>query len=160
MIFSCRHFPRSNALLLAAASVLFTAGFVVWPGCGSIPLRSSRTTPGPVQMKDVKNSAQAGLSKSEVFAKLGKPDAWYDDLRVACYKLNVLNRNSLLIVFFVPIGSDSQKDAGAEVAMIQFDARGVQLRQTRRQIYGGDPEKLLHSEAERWVTGKNARGEP
>ena len=69
-------------------------------------------------MKDLKNSAQPGLSKAEVFARLGEPDVWYNDLRVACYEINKLDKNNLMVFFLVPIGNDRKKDEGTEVAMI------------------------------------------
>jgi hypothetical protein len=150
--------PRRRRLLLTVGLVLFVAGFFVWPGCGSIPLRASRTTPGPVQMKDVKEALESGLSKTEVFAKFGEPDEWYGDLRVACYKLNGLQRTNVYIFFGIPVGTDHEKEAGIEVAMMQFDARGAQLRQTRQRILGYNPEKSMRSEAEHWIQGKTATG--
>lgn len=68
-------------------------------------------------MEDVKQAGQAGLSKSEMFAKLGKPDAWYRDLNVACYKLNELERGSVEIVFGIPFPDNENKESGVEVAL-------------------------------------------
>lgn len=142
---------RRQRLCLAGASVFFSAGFILWAGCGSLPLPASRTAPGRVQMQDMKQAKQAGLSKSEMFAKLGKPDEWYSDLNVACYKLNELERSHVEIFLGVPV-PDNEKEPGVEVAMVQFDARGAQLRQTRRRVHGYDLDVLLRSEAERWAS--------
>ena len=143
---------RRQRFCLAAASVFFSAGFILWAGCASVALPSSRTTPGRVQMEEVKQAGQAGLSKSEMFVKLGKPDEWYHDLHVACYKLHALERGSVEIVFGIPFPDNENKEPGVEVALVEFDAGGAQLRQTRRRVHGYDLDVLLRSEAERWAS--------
>lgn len=110
------------------------AGFVIWPGCISPPLPSSRTPVGSVRRSDVRAAKREQLTKAEIVHRLGKPDVWYPDFKVACYKLNDVSRRRLVLLFgVVPIGVP-EDNKGLEVAMFQFDAQGGLLRSTRRTV--------------------------
>lgn len=157
------------SLLIAA---LWTAGFVVWPGCATPPLPSKRTPIGNVQRADVTAVKRSQSTKSEVIARLGKPDEDYADLRVACYHLNHLSRRRLILFLgIVPMGEDTD-NLGLEIVMFQFDEQGQMLRHTRRTVRDAysmswvivtptvtDPDalpagyfsKLVRTAAEEWV---------
>ena len=85
------------------------------------PLPSSRTPVGSVRRADVRAAKREQLTKAEIVHRLGKPDVWYADLKVACYKLNDVSRRRLVLLFgVVPIGVP-EDNQGLEVAMFQFD---------------------------------------
>lgn len=153
-----------------AAAALWAAGFVLWPGCATPSLPSSRTPAGHLQKSDVKFAKKGPLKKSDVIAKLGKPDVYFEDLRVACYRLNHLSRHRLVLLLgVIPIGA--LKDSpGLEVAMFQFDAEGNVLGRDRRTVReefswymtqvaprpGDQFNSLLREEAVQWVRGSSA----
>ena len=163
---------RVGLSLVAAA--LWAAGFVVWPGCATPPLPSSRTPVSNVQRSDVAFVKRSRPMKGEVIARLGKPDEEYADLRVACYHLNHLSRHRLMLFLgVVPMGTD-EDSLGLEIVMFQFDDQGKMLRHTRRTVrhpYSGgwvsvgptitSPgavpagyfSKLVRTAAEEWVRG-------
>jgi hypothetical protein len=121
-------------LLLTAGSLLFGAGFIIWPGCVSAPLVPSRAPAGNLQKQDVKFSKTARLTRQDITAKLGQPDFWFADLNVAAYRLNKVSRSRLVLLFgVVPLAVDDD-NPGLEVALIQYDPSGIKLRQTRRTV--------------------------
>lgn len=118
----------------AAASVIFAIGFIVWPGCATPPLPSSRTPVAALKRADMAFAKRAHPTQSEVFSKLGKPDEYFADLRVACYKLNHVSRRRLVLLLGVlPIGVPKD-NPGLEVAMFQFDEHGQMLRRAIRMV--------------------------
>lgn len=110
-----------GAWLLAGAAC--TIGFVVWPGCATPPLPSSRVPLSWHQPSNFHFTKNAHPTRSEIIDKLGPPDSYFSDVRVAAYKLNVLKRKRLtLLLGILPI--DVSQDADRlEVALIQFDEK-------------------------------------
>lgn len=107
--------------LLLATAALCVLGFIIWPGCVSPPLPASRKPISSHKRADFSFGKTAHPSRSEVVAKVGEPDEYFADLRVACYKLNLINRRRLLLVFFVlPVAAPKDAEQ-VETAMIQFD---------------------------------------
>lgn len=163
-----------RVILWVAAAAVWAAGFVVWPGCATPPLPSSRTPVANIQRSDVAFVKRSRPLKSEVIARLGKPDDDYADIRVICYHLNHLSRHRLMLFLgIVPVGVP-EDNLGLEVVMFQFDAQGKMLRQTRRTVrhpyswFGlsafssvtspaavpaGFFSKLVRTAAEEWVRG-------
>ena len=160
-------FPTKVALL--AAGALFTAGFVVWPGCATPPLPASRTPLSSLKRSDFSFVKRVHPNREEIVSKLGKPDLYFADLEVACYKLNEIKRSRLCLLFgILPIYAF--RDPGClEVAMIQYDdhhrAQQCEIRIIPQfyflgeyRLYG-DPAKIpseelrsmMYSEAERWL---------
>ena len=124
---------RTRAVSLAAG-LLFTIGFIVWPGCATPPLPSSRTPVSALKRADMAFAKNSHPAKSEVIAKLGPPDKYFPDIRVACYKLNYLSRHRLwLFLGAIPIAA-VEDEPGVEVAMFQFDAGGQTQRHAIRTI--------------------------
>lgn len=150
------HLKTKRAFL--AAGAFFAAGLILWPGCATPPLPASRTPISPLKRADFSFVKEANPTRDDVIAKLGQPDEYFPDLRVACYKLNNIKRHRLVLLFgILPVGA-YQDAPGIEVAMIQFDDRD---REQRIQIkiytgyntlfahYGRQP--TLRFEAEQWV---------
>ncbi len=171
-------FRNKRLCISIVAAALWTAGFVVWPGCATPPLPSRRTPAGNVQRADVTMVKRSQSTKNEVMARLGKPDEDFADLRVACYHLNHLSRRRLLLFLgIVPMGTDTD-NLGLEVVMFQFDAQGKIRRHARRTVrfpyswFGmtvarsvtspdavpaGYFSKLLRTAAEEWVNGLSGK---
>jgi hypothetical protein len=131
-------------------------GFVVWPGCITAPLPSRRTPANSLEKSELKFVKHSRASKGDVFAHLGKPDAWYDDLRVACYFLNHVSRDRLVLLLgVIPMGTQ-EEHPGLEVVLLQFDGQDRVMRHDRRTVRI-PPETLLRTEAEQWVRGGRKR---
>ncbi len=112
-------------LVVFLGGVLFASvGFIIWPGCASAPLTITRKPVSTLDSKQVTSLNGHPLTRDEVEGRLGKPDEYFADVRVACYPLNHLNRRRLLLLLgVVPFGTYPDQ-LGGEVAMIQFDELG------------------------------------
>lgn len=117
---------RHKALkLLIAACIVSIIGFVVWPGCASVPLRPTKTPISILEPSDFAFIKANTVLRSEVHAKIGEPDEDFADLRVSAYKLNQLTRRRFWLLFGVlPFGYDYSSDWGSEIALIEFDETG------------------------------------
>jgi hypothetical protein len=114
-----KRFVAKTAFLVAGA--LCAAGFIVWPGCASPPLPASRTPLSNHTRAEFSLKKNAHPSRDEVIARVGPPDEYYADLRVACYKLNQVRRRRLVLLFGILLIGVPKDPACLEVAMIQFD---------------------------------------
>jgi len=133
---------------LLAAGALFAAGFIVWPGCATPPLPASRTPVSSLRRTDF--SFVKGANKSNIVSKLGEPDEYFADLRVACYKLNRVSRRRLWLLFgVVPVAAPKDL-ANLEVAMIQFDDHDRMQRFAIKFVH--DTPNALHYLTQRWMT--------
>jgi hypothetical protein len=136
-----------------AAGALCAAGFIIWPGCASPPLPATRTPVSSLKPADFSFGKGAHPSQDDIVTKVGKPDEYFADLRVACYKLNQVKRRRLVLLFGVlPIAAPKDHD-NLEVAMIQFDEQDRAQRIEVRIIYTfpGDPGGLRNA-ARQWMT--------
>ena len=129
---------------LCVSGVFCALGLMIWPGCATPPLRSIRKPIADRKKADFAFLKSTPLSREEVVAKVGVPDACYADLRVCVYRINdVTRRNLLLCLFVIPMGV--QQTPGG---------RGVGVRRVRRAGPGvsrGDYEFFR-------VDGDEARG--
>ena len=153
-----------------AAGALCAAGFVVWPGCAAPPLPASRTPLSIHTRDEFSLKKNEHPSRAEIVTKLGKPDEYFADLRVACYKLNEIKRRRLLLLFgFLPIAAP-RDPARLEVVLIQFDDRDRAQREKIRIIPGyyigvyGNYQStmpapalrsMMKSEAQQWLNQTN-----
>ena len=131
-----------------AAGALCAAGFIVWPGCATPPLPSSRKPVSSLRPADFSFGKSAHPSRIDIVSKIGKPDEYFADLRVACYKLNRLTRRRLWLLFGVlPVAAPKDADR-LEVAMIQYDDhdRAQRIEITIVPGYQG----TLHHSAQQW----------
>ena len=148
-----------------AAGALCAAGFIVWPGCATPPLPASRTPLSIHKRDEFSLKKNAHPSRDEIIARLGPPDECFEDLRVACYKLNELKRCKLwLFLGILPIAVTRDSD-GLEFAMIQFDDHDQEQRVAIKiisEFYYGNygpqgigretARRAMLSEAKKWVT--------
>ena len=136
---------------LVAAGVDFIAAFAIWPGCGAIPLPASRTPLSSFKPADFSFGKNEHATRDEVAAKIGQPNEYFADLRVACYKLNRVNRRRLVVLFLIPVGAPKDGDS-LEVAMIQYDDQDREQRVEIRTL-AGDYLKpgTLRWAAQQWI---------
>jgi hypothetical protein len=121
-------------------------GLIVWPGCATPPLPSLREPIASRKTTDFKFFKAGQISRSEIAAKLGEPDEYFDDLRVAIYRINkVTGRKIWLCLGVIPI-MVNRFPAGVEVALIQFD------KEDRAQRFTiSTTQRAPRFEAEDWV---------
>jgi hypothetical protein len=143
--------PKTKRAFLAAG-VLCAAGFIVWPGCATPPLPASRTPVSSLKRADFSFGKGAHPGRDEIVAKVGHPDEYFADLKVACYKLNKIKRRRLVLLFgILPIGAPQDPD-GIEVAMIRFDDRDRAERIAITIVSGYYGQRdTLHYSAQRWI---------
>jgi len=141
---------RTKGSLLAAGA-LFAAGFIIWPGCATPPLPAKRTPLSSLRRTDFAFENGAHPSKSEIVNRIGEPNEYFADLRVACYKLNQVSRRRLWLLFgILPIAAPKDADR-IEVVMIQFDDEDRMQRHAIRTCYATNP-RALRSSALAWRT--------
>ena len=135
-----------------AAGALCAAGFIVWPGCATPPLPASRTPVSTLKAADFSFVKSVHPSLSDIVCKIGEPDEYFSDLRIAGYKLNQVKRRRLWLLFgILPIAAPKDPDA-LEVAMIQFDehdrAQRMEIKIIPEYYYTPSP---MRREAEHWM---------
>ena len=140
-----------------AAGALCAACFIVWPGCATPQLPTSRTPLSSLNRADFSFEKNPQPTQDDVLAKIGPPDDYFPDLHVACYKLNQVKRRRLVLMFFVlPIAWPKDSD-GLEVAMIQYDdhdrAQRIEIKTTSYYTANRDTmHNVMHNAAEHWLT--------
>ena len=93
---------------------------MVWPGCTTPPIRSSRKPILSRKKEDFAFPKSPAPSRSEIVGKLGEPDAWLPELRVACYKVNEVTRRNLELFVVIPVNV-WKRPGYVDVAFIEFD---------------------------------------
>ncbi|MGC3989979.1 MAG: hypothetical protein QM796_09940 [Chthoniobacteraceae bacterium] len=142
-------------LFLYLAAIISAMGFIAWSGCAVVPITASRTPITARRKADFNLPKGTPLTKEQVIAKLGKPDAEFGDLNVVCYKLNQVKRNNVILLFFVvPVGV--MNDWRLESALIHFNARNeaeaVKFITEPSWSGTGDLEEFdAHEVARKWV---------
>ena len=134
------------------------AANIVWMGCVSAPLPSGKK---PVIFRNKSEFAfvtkpsttNAHPSQQDVVAKLGQPDEYFPDLKVACYKIDTKTRREVMLLLFV-IPIDIYEYQKTTVAMIEYDGLLMTKRveiitpQSSRYFYQVGGFKFT---AQRWV---------
>ena len=154
---SCMRSKAKTAFV--GAAIFWIIAVVVWPGCATPPLPSTRTPVASRTKADFEFIKSSQPSRDDVFAKLGAPDAYLSNLRVACYRVNTVKRRELfLLLFVIPLGVN-QLPSDFDVALIEFDEQdhakrsgiAVQLNQesfdhtATKWLSSKDRTKLLRS---------------
>ena len=124
-------------------------GLVVWPGCATPSITTSRKPLTPFKPAAFQAETTTHPSLTEVVGKMGTPDEYFPDLHVVCYKLDQVSSRTLwLFLGIVPFALTKDADR-SEVAMIQFDGQGKaqRIKIETVSIYPG----ALHYEAYRWL---------
>ena len=122
-----------KAVLVSA--VLWVVAMMVWPGCAWPPLPATRKPILSRKKEDFAFPKPPPPSRSEIVRKVGEPDAWFPELRVACYRVNeVTKRNLWLLLFVIPV--DVEKNPGyVDIAFIEFDENDHVRRYGMRTEY-------------------------
>jgi len=109
---------RSRIAFVLLGSLWVVAN-VAWLGCAVVPLPSSRHPIDSRRTGDFKFVKKSQPTRDEVVAKLGSPDAYLPDARVACYRINSVTHRKFLILFLIPAGVEKYDDF--DLALIEFD---------------------------------------
>ena len=103
------------------AGIVSAIGLIVWPGCTTPPLPSTRHPISTLKIDDFRFARKTHPNRAEVVSKLGTPDESYPEYGVICYKINRLTRHRIALLFgLLPISTWPDNDR-LEVAFIQFD---------------------------------------
>lgn len=122
-------------MVFALSGFLFSAGYFVWPGCAIVPLPSKRTPIASISKSQVRNLKARDLSQETVEHELGKPDEYIENVRVACYRLNELNRSRVMLFLCVLPVFVYPDTPGTEVAFVQYDSNGTVARVAVRKLF-------------------------
>ena len=143
-------FIRSRKVkVVLAVVVLFTVGLMVWPGCALMPLPSKRTPIASRTTEPFKIRQPQQFTRAEVVARLGPPDQYYEDLRVACYKVNDVEKRKLfLLLFVIPI--NVWKEKAYDIGLVEFDEQDRVRRATVKTYPVYRPFRAV---AQEWVGG-------
>ena len=103
-------------------------------------------------------------TRSEIVGRLGEPDAYVDDIRVAAYLVNsITRRNVTLLLGIIPLGTTTKRNYEFDIALIQFDEGDHVRRFGMRTGYGHgkivwptsrSPVPGLEYEARKWLAEK------
>ena len=146
---------RSKSVFILAAAVV-TVGFAVWPGCITPPLPAKRTPIAGRERADFRSKNTRHLTRAEVIERLGPPDAYLPDIRVALYRVNQSTRRNVWLLFFViPVQVVSRP--GVDFAFIQFDADD---RVERFELSWNYDSQKLDQVAREWLQKKPAQPQP
>ena len=120
---------------------------MVWPGCALLPLPSKRTPIASRTTEQFKIKKSEHLTRAEVFARLGQPDQYYPDLRVACYRVNdVQKRKLFLLLFVIPI--NVWKESAYDIGFVEFDEQDRVRRADIKTEYASEQLEIV---AREWV---------
>ena len=141
---------RSKAITaLVISGIISVIGLIVWPGCATPPLPSTRQSIMGRKTADFAFAKPARVDRAEVMRKLGAPDAYFNGQSLVCYRVNdVTRRNVFLCLFVVPIKVNKQP-GWQEIAFIQFDEQdavrysGIEMFFTGN-FYPTIPSNYLH----------------
>ena len=138
-----------NALL--ASGVLWVVATMVWPGCATPPLPTSRKPIASRKPEDFAFVKSTQPSRREVVGRLGEPDAYYTGIRVACYPVNTVTRRKLwLFLGIIPVGV-SKMPGELDIAFIEFDEHDHVRRSGLGTGYSGVG---LEYAAKKWLATK------
>ncbi|HXF11432.1 MAG TPA: hypothetical protein VN625_11655 [Desulfuromonadaceae bacterium] len=99
--------------------VLWIVANVVFTGCMVVPLPPSRHPVGSRKLDGFPALKKSHPTRSEVVAKFGQPEAYFDDLHVACYRVNSVTHRGLVLMFLIPTGVNRFNDF--DLMLIRFD---------------------------------------
>ena len=141
-----------TALLLSV--VLWIVGMMVWPGCAVVPLPSKRQPVSSRKAEDFAFPKTWPPSRSDIVRRLGEPDVYLSDLRVACYRVNEVTRRKLwLCLFVIPMNVD-KRGGYVDIAFIEYDGTD---HVKRSGIGEGYRNAALRDSAKKWLAAQAAQ---
>lgn len=106
---------------LVVSGIVSVIGLIIWPGCATPPLPSTRQSILGRKTADFAFAKPARVDRVEVTRRLGAPDTYFEELRLACYRVNdVTRRNVYLCLYVIPVYVEKRR-GWDEIAFIQFD---------------------------------------
>jgi len=139
---------RVSRRLLTGIGVLGTLALLIWPGCATPPLPSSRKPLSALRPADFSFKPDAPRFRRDILGQLGHPDEDHPQLGVVCYRLNQLTRRRLWLLFGVlPIAAPRDVDR-LEIALLRFD-QADQLQAVEVKIVTA--YQPLRQAAQQWV---------
>ena len=86
--------------------------------------------------------------------RLGEPDAYLPDLRIACYRVNEVTRRKLwLCLFVIPINVEN-RSGYVEIAFIEFDEKD-HVRRSGTRI--GHQREAMSYAAQKWLASQEPK---
>jgi len=145
---------RTKTALLVSV-VLWVVAMMVWPGCTTPPGPSSRKPILSRKKKDFAftRSKSPPPSRSEIVGKVGEPDAWFPDLRIACYRVNEVTKRDLMLFFVIPILVEKHPGY-VDVAFIEFDESDHVRRSGMSTGYQAEG---LYALAQKWLASQEPK---
>jgi hypothetical protein len=139
-----------SQIAFVVVAALWIAANVASLGCAIVPLPPTHHPIDARKKADFKFVKKSQPTRDEVIAKLGQPDAYLNDLNVACYRINSVTHRKTLLLFFV-IPTPPEKTYDFDLALIEFDATGRAtryglVRQPTYQGYGDAAKAWLVSQ--------------
>jgi len=139
---------------LLAGGTLCALALMIWPGCATPPLPSSRKPIASRKTTDFKFLKSGQASRSEIVGKLGEPDAYFTELGVGCYRINEVTKRRLwLCLFVIPVNVETHPGA-LDVAFIEFDEQDRARRFAISTGFYGQNREGLHIAATAWQATK------
>src|ERR1051325_10125693 len=139
---------RSKKLAtLFLCAVFSVAALTVWPGCISAPLPSARRAVLARKKEDFKFTKPPQPSRVELVIKLGEPDFYFENIRVACYRVNEVTRRRIWLCLGI-IPMEVQRYPGdLDVAFIEFDEQDRVRRSGTSSLRRGEKMEVV---ARKW----------
>jgi hypothetical protein len=143
---------RTSTGVLAIVVCLLTAG-CVW----FAPLHTSHEPISSIKVADFEFVKAGQPTRSDAEAKLGAPEIYCEDLRVAVYPLEKLRRHKVKLLFFlIPVGW-FEDYPGFEVACIEFDEHDRAQRYGTYTGYLGLSSGDLRFYAKEWMETRDGK---
>ena len=141
-----------TALLVSA--VLWVVAMMVWPGCATPPLPSSRKPILSRKKEDFAFPRSWPPSRSDIVRRIGEPDAYLPNQRVACYRVNEVTKRKLwLCLGVIPINVEKLRGY-VDIAFIEFD-ESDHVR--RSGMYTAYRHAALSDSAQKWLASKESK---
>ena len=119
--------------------LLAATGLIVWPGCATPPLPSKREPIAMRKAADFKPSRSGPTTRAELIDRMGEPDRYLADLRIACYRINKVTKRNLWLLFLVIPINVEKRPGYVEVAFVRFDEADRITHAGRKIISSGIP---------------------
>jgi hypothetical protein len=115
---------RNKKLAFVFVALVWVVANMVWMGCVSAPVTPSKKLAIYRDKSDfdfAKKSKNTTLpSRDEIEQKLGKPDSYLPDTKVAIYQMDVRQRREvILLLFLIPL--DVYEVQKSQLALIEYD---------------------------------------
>ena len=133
--------------VLVGACLAGMAACMVWSGCVTVPVGSTRRPLTTTKKEDFSIVQPGKTTRSELTRQFGQMNQYSPELRLGCYELNEVTRTRLLLAFCVlPAGTEKHSDE-RDMVYMEFDEADRVRRFTNTTT-----STKLNDGAARWAT--------